>query len=213
MFSSVVFENASLDNVVFRGATLLNASFARASLRRVRFEQCDMGEPQVDDQTQFSGVELVDCELRGLRLVHDDEEEEREYAPSRVRMRLEQMGVRIIGAQDTRLSESPAIAPDTPLYRATQRLLRMFQRTTVVTDLMIESRAHTDRKVIYGEVIPLMERHGILAQKPWQGGGRQHAWVIQCRVDDLLTAEEVEGNGDLNAFWEDLRQQTRPRSV
>jgi hypothetical protein len=209
VFSSIVFENKQLEDVTLRGATFLNVSFLNSTLRHVRFDKCDLGEPTFGKDARYD-VAISDCRIAGLRILSEDEEE-REYAPSRIRLRLSSLGMRmgVNGESDPPVDDTKRL--DGPLYKATQQLLRHFQRTTVVSDATLTMRFHANLSIVVQRVIPLMKTHGILAERAWQGGGKQRIWSLEERLEDVLAAEDGGANDRLVGFWSAVRAGDRVR--
>lgn len=202
VLSSLVLEGSALHNVAFLGATLVRASTVRVEWHRLTFERCDLGELTIDLDATYQNVLIRDCKLEGVRLVRNDEEVSREYAPVRMRTALEAVGIRF--GETYAQPELSAEIEDSESVRIARRFLRMFNRTTIVSNNLIDSRFRQDRNTVYDVVIPLMVRNGLLEEREWRGAGVQRVWALRCLLDALLSAEGSDGGSEEATFWREL---------
>lgn len=208
IYTSLVFENASLTNVVFRRSTFVNLSLRGSSWRDVALVDCEINELTLDaDSSSFANVRFVDTRVMSVRVIRDGEEIAREYAPSRVRQTLEKVGARM-GDDQPELPEVSDL-DESEIVRVAKRFLRMFSRSTSVSDAMIEHRFNGGgaTAMILTLVIPCAERHGIIESKAWKGSGNQRIWTLRREIDVVLAAEDA-SSGPEYEFWRDLRSFT-----
>jgi hypothetical protein len=203
IYSSVIFDRKTIHNVDFIGSSFVNASVCGSQFESVMLDRCDMGELLLDEQSVFTDVSLRNSTISGLRL-RDGMEERREYAPSRIAIMLAEVGLVV----EDNLAATPKVAPpagDMQLYQATRKLLRLFQKTTLVNSAMIETRAHGDAYVIVEEVIPVLIRHGIMRERPWTGSGRNlRLFSLNHKLETVLAAEDRD-TGPLGEFWREIK--------
>ena len=200
VFSSLVFEGKTLRNLRVRRSTFLNASFVGTHLQDVEFIECMLGEPTVDVDAHVENVRLQDCELAGVRVVKGEEELTREFAPSRVRSALAEVGFSFQDAEPLPLFE----VTETYLHKQVRRTLRMFHRTTIINENGIQQRFRAEFKFVMNEVMPLLERHGLVQAKPWHGSGSQAVWALACSLDEVLAGDEPIPLGPHAAFWSEV---------
>lgn len=197
MFSSLVFEGKKMRNVCIRASMFLNASFVGVVWSNVRFVDCVFGEPTVDLDGDVSNVVLERCEVTGVRLMREGEEVGREYAPTRVRLALEQAGFQFVEDQPLPIAE----LDETVLHKFLRRTLRMFQRSTVINVSGLQQRFKGDANYVLTEVIPLLKRHNVVEERPWHGSGSQRVWALVCSLDELLAGDEPIPTGPYAQLW------------
>lgn len=203
IFSSLVFERSEISNVTLRGCSFVNASLAFAAWRNVTLEKCTLGEILLDRSTSFENVRLIDCSIEGVR-VRDGYDEEREYAPQRILARLESFGaeVAVTGAEG---AASPSTGAETDTVRVFRRFLRLFGRTTVVTDDQVRGRFRQDQQLVLEVLVPLLVRAEVLKATKWKGAGHRRIWALTERVEDVLAAEDGGGAPRLAKLWREVR--------
>jgi hypothetical protein len=205
VFSSLVHENKHLSNVTFRAAVFSNASIGGVNWTNVELIDCNLGEITFNAESVFHDVRFVDCEIDGVRFMGQGETDElREYSPARIARLLRGHGVEIVDSAEEK-TVSAAVTVDGELRKLVRRLLNTFRRTTFVMDETLQQRFRGDTKRVKEEIIPFMDKLGILEKRPWRGSGRHDAWGL------VRPLEEVErGDGDpdhpLASFWEAIDQ-------
>lgn len=204
VFSSLVFEGTTLEDVRLESCTFLNASLSGIRWSGVQLVRCILGELTIDQESQVSGVLLDDCEISGLRVVNGDEEISREYAPTRIASRLTDAGFTL----QERLPQQVEIEeqPDSRNTKLVRRVLRMFQRTTVVNDHSIQQRFPQDFNAVINDVMPQLEQHRIVETRTWHGGGSSAVWALVVPLDEVLKSEEPGTGSTLGDFWDDVKK-------
>lgn len=205
IFSSLVFERSVLSDITIEECSFVNISLAGASWKRVTVRNCNLGEVSLDSHASFESVTFEGCVLDGLKIASegDDPEEVREYAPDRILWRLSQMGVSVATPGLDQATVKPE--DDSPLTRLARKVLRLFNRTTTVTELQIRTRFKADQNQIINDLIPILAEHGVVVEKTWRGQGHQRAWNLANRMEDVLHAE---GNphDPKSALWKRLQR-------
>jgi uncharacterized protein YjbI with pentapeptide repeats len=199
IYSSLVFERSRLKNVTLSKGSFVNASLAGVDWDNVVLTECNLGEISIDEFSKFHDVHFENCAIEGLR-IRSSEEEIREYAPERIWLRLEQAGVSGF-RQRTLLDVANLESSETETVRLLRRVLRLFNRTTVVSEDQFQHRFRHDQAAVFDVILPLLERHNILAQRTWKGAGQTRLWGLNERLDDLLAAEGGDGEPKFSAFW------------
>jgi hypothetical protein len=204
IYSSLILEGTTLGNVSFRHGTFVNASFARALWTNLAFVECEFsGEVTVDCDATHEAVVFRDCHVEGVRVVDESRDElAREYAPARIALRLDGLGITVeAGGQAVTLEE--VAHEEGEVRRLVQRLLRMYRRTTILSDDVLEMRFRGAAKRVRQEVIPLMERHGVVETKVWRGSGHQSAWGLVRSLEETLRADGDPSHPFVR-FWADV---------
>jgi hypothetical protein len=204
IFSSLVFERTKLEDVHLQGCTFLNASLVGVEWSRVRLTRCVLGELTIDLSSKVTEVVLDDCEVSAVRVVKDGEEVAREFAPSRIASALSSAGFTVQSPLPSELEfEAPADNAQTKLAR---RLLRVFQRTTIVNEHGLQQRFRQEFNTVVDEIMPLLEQHAIVEPRTWHGGGASKVWALVVPLDQLLAGEEPGSSGPASEFWKDLKR-------
>jgi hypothetical protein len=100
------------------------------------------------------------------------------------------------------------------LYKAAHHFLKCFQRSTIINERQLEVRYRGELQLLRDRVIPMMEEHGILARRQWQGRGRpQGVWSLQYRLEDVIAAEDGSNIAGLESFWIELRDAAKAETV
>ncbi|MCW3018860.1 MAG: hypothetical protein JWN10_1168 [Solirubrobacterales bacterium] len=205
VYSSLVFEQSRLRKVRINGATFVNVNLANVMWQDVVLEDCELGQLGIDGASNYSGIELRNCHIDGLRLL--DEEESREYAPERIASRLGRRGWVTAKVEDEleQESQNDAVAGEVgPTRKLVNKILSVFRRTTFMPEGVIKVRMHQEARYALDEILPLMEREGVVERRAWSGsGGRQRAWGLMASLDEINRADGNPGK-PFSAFWEHI---------
>lgn len=187
IYSSLAFENTRIQNFTFRDGTFVNASLRSVEWRNVNLEAMALGELQLDRASTFVDVRLIRCSVEGVRVQSDDEDELREYAPLRIRRELERIGLILV---DEELPiETLDEATDSTNVRLLRKLLRVFHRTTIVSDEILRTRFGSDSVALEDQLLPLLVKYGVVGSRKWRGSGNHNAWTLTVSLDDFLAGE------------------------
>jgi hypothetical protein len=210
VYASVVFEGSRLTGVTIRNGTFVNASFERVEWRDVRFERCEMGEPVFYRGAKYEDVVLEDCVIEGVHIVDGESgEESREYAPDRVTAALARRGVEIrTPAAQATLEGLAAALPEGETRKLVRRVLNVFRRTTFLSETTVQHRFSRDARRVIDEIMPLMEKHGIVKPKPWRGSGKQLAWGSDMSLEIVERADGDKAQ-PLYEFWAEVDELDR----
>jgi hypothetical protein len=208
-YSSLVFENIRLKNVTIANGTFIRTSFADVDWEDVCIRTCVLSEVAVSHSSRYQNVVFSDCDIQGIRVVDDSEEEYREYSPPRVVQVLNSFGIAVETA-GVQQELAFAIEQEGDFHKLVRRFLRVFRRITGVTEHVIEIRYRSDQRRILEEVLPLMEQYGIVINERRHGGGPpQSRWLLQTTLEDLLRADGGPGPDNLVNFWKDIGTRDR----
>lgn len=203
VYSSLALENTTISNVTLSNGTFVNASLRGIDWRGVKLENFALGELQLDSHSRLESVELSNCKVDGVRLQIEDGEEAREYAPQRIDQILRNVGFTFNTEQ---LPIDGLLPPEDALeVKLLRKLLRMFNRTTIVSDESLRIRFGNDAITLESLVIPFLVDRKVLTPRKWRGSGNHNAWTLGVGLDDLLAAE---GNDTaLGQVWSDIAAQ------
>jgi hypothetical protein len=204
IFSSVAFERSRLSGIRIIGGSFVNVSLHDAHWERVVLEDCDLGELEIGTAPSFRDVELLNCRIEAVKVVGDEGEESRDYAPERIYSRLGEAGI----TWRDRAHDGQLVIEDlseSSDQKLTRRVLRLFHRTTIITEHQLKQRFKQDQQLVLSHIVPLLEKHGIVSSRTWKGAGQDRVWALNERLDDLLAAEGGAGKANLAAFWADFR--------
>jgi hypothetical protein len=210
IYSSLVFENTEISKTRISSGTFLNTTFAHVKWEDVEFVNCEFNDVLFDKKnTIYNKVKMIDCRINSIR-IKDDEEELQEYSPAQIATILGSIGVEVVssaGNNSTNSDSNISIVHSNELRNLVRRVLRVFQRTTTITETKIRVRHRHDADIVLEEVMPLLEKHGIVRSQEWRGSGtKKESWLLCRSLEDVLRAEAGEGDQDLVNFWETVNE-------
>lgn len=201
VFTSLVHEGKALTRVLIEGASFVNASLAHVTWRQVELRECDLGELTVDRSATYEDVCFADCRIDGLRIVDNDVEERREYAPDRIASALVGMGISVVQGSQEADEAGVVEMPNGDFRKLVRRVLNLFRRTTFLPEHVVQQRFHKNPAPIFGEVLPMMESFGVVEQRGWRGSGKHKAWGLAFTLEEIERADG-DPSHELNPFWE-----------
>lgn len=198
IYSSLVFENTALQNIEIHNGHFINTSFNGVEWRDVRFHNCDFDEVAFDRSSTFERVVLDGCRVNGVRLSENGNEIRREYSPLRIVQLLRSLHVESV--EGSRVIEPLPVTTEGKTRRLAQRFLRIFRRTTVISEDAVTHMFHGVLGDVRELIIPMMEQYGLLMRGQDRG---QTIWTLARSLEEILRAD---GNGDqpLARFWRDI---------
>lgn len=199
VYSSVVFEGRRLKGVTFRNGSFVNASFVDAEWHDVVLERCDLTQPVFAREATYDEVVFADCAIDGVRIIEDDDEETREYAPERIEAILAQLGIDVRRRAVEQPGEVPRIE-DGEARKLVRRVLSLLRRTTIVSEATVSHRFPRDKRRVLEEILPLMVKFEVVRSKQWRGSGNQQAWGPAASLEEIEKADGDPGHS-LNEFW------------
>lgn len=206
IYSSLAFEASKVGGVILADGTFVNASLRGVRWENMTLERVALGEIQLDKDSVITNVQLVGCKIDGVRIQNEGNDETREYAPSRIRQTLEAFGFVFVDDELPLGGDAEDAWEDSGQVRLLRKLLRMFNRTTIVSDDHLRKRFGTEFAPLEGEIIPFLQQRGTLEERKWKGAGTHRAWTLAVSLDDLLAAEGTEA--PLGSIWRDLQSRS-----
>ena len=203
VFSSLVFENTKLNNIIISGSSFLNVSFTGVTWENIEFINCEFTDITLDKRAVYKDIRMTSCAINGVKLRDGDEEILRAYSPERIIQVFSMVGIhKIDGAEKT------VVCPTSESVQriVTNRLLYIFRRTTVISDSIIRLKIPINlHRLVYENIIPLMEKKHLIEPKAWRGGGKaQNLWVLKRTLDEISKADCGEGDPDTVGFWKQI---------
>ena len=201
IYSSLAFEGSRIANFTFAGGTFVNVSLRGVTWEGVGLEEMALGELQLDHTSEFRDVWISRCSLEGVHTQGNDDELTREYAPQRVKSALQRYGFRFI-QEELPLDSLPDVE-DSYQVRLLRKLLRMFYRTTTISDEALRTRFGSDFAAVEAKLIPTLLQNEVLLTRQWRGAGNGQAWSMAIGLEDFIAAEG--GTSPLSSIWRELQ--------
>lgn len=206
VLSGAVMEGTEWSGIRLRNATAVNPSLVTVDWHDVQFHRVVLGELTLDVHSRFTDVAFVGCQIDGLRVMDEDEEVTREYAPIRIHAALRERGIALeTGTPPVPKEEVAALAEEAHAEKLARRLLRLFYRTTVVHEDWIQGRFPQDARVVIENIMPLLVKHELAEAKQWRGAGSQQCWSLRQPASRILASEDGSAQGEATAFWRAVR--------
>lgn len=191
IYSSLAFEGSTIQNFTISGGTFVNVSLRNVTWDSVALSNMALGEIELDGESRFADVTFTDCRIEGVRTHRSDGEEAREYAPGRIKDVLIRSGI-MVGRNELPLDELTPTAESNNV-RLMRKLLRMFHRTTIVSDENLRTRFGSEYAALEAQLMPLLSERGVVTTRKWRGSGNQQAWTLAVSLEDFTAAEGGQG--------------------
>lgn len=202
VFSSIVFEKTQLRNITFSDANFLNVSFTGVKWENIEFNNCEFSGITLDRTATYKSVRMISCRIHEVRVVDNDEEIARGYSPERIQEILGFVGIMLDESLDQQVRCQPL---ETEARKLAYRILRIFRRTTAISEYVLNLKIPSGSENRHrDQIINLMEKHGIIEEKDWRGGGKSKLWILKRSLDDILTADCGKGDAALVRFWTEV---------
>lgn len=214
VFSSLIFENKTLENLNFTNCSFVNISFNKTRMRHINFHKCAFTDIRFyeDSQLKFEDVTIHDdCEVAMVSVFDSDGEAKyEEYAPQDIIRRLRKNCIE----RDIKTEQLPDCTIEVNLNSDYRKAVKRFLNKFIKSTYMYEKNLKDDRiynsryyQLYVDDIIPLMERYNILKSvsnnNTQQVGTR--AWALKDY--DLTTILQAEGNPNavsLYDFWKEV---------
>lgn len=143
VYSSLVLERSRLTNLTIESGSFVNVSLTQAVWQNVTLRKCSLGEIMLSEHSQFDNVSFESCNIEGVRIVLAEDDDIREFAPDRIVWRLDNFGIASTDEQpDVPL---PVEMDDSATGRLLHRVIRLFNRTTVISEKQLRQRFKQDQ--------------------------------------------------------------------
>lgn len=164
-------------------------SLADTALSGCRFVGCQFERFELDGTEQIlrSGLE-EDCEIGSVvQIGGEDGDQISWFDPGRIRQCLIGAGFEV--GSDAELSGGGRPEPETSEDLVlTQRFLRAFLRSTAVNEATLRRRLGVRANYFFKELLPKLERVGVVRDVPYQGKGSQRRLRLMSRMTQIEEA-------------------------
>ena len=202
VFSSLVFEGISLENVEFNDCTFLQTRLTDVHWKEVTLRNCKLYEVVVGRDAQYENVKWVDCSIEGISLEVKGEEVFRAFSDERIGQLASQCSIQLESSEKVAIAEEER----TGLNKLASKLLRVFGRTTTVSEDVVRMRFSQKAPEVLKNLIPLMLKYDQLIQVEWKGGGNKEAWQLTRPIDAILRDDNGQQGTDGEKFWHELNK-------
>ena len=200
VFSSVIFEGLEIENVEFEDCTFLQTRMTDVTWKNVTLRNCKLYEVAFDRDSTYTNVKLIDCIVEGATLLVDGNEVFRAFADDRISHVISQCGIELQNSA----GDGPTARERNETNKLTTKLLRIFSRTTTISEDVVRMRFSQQSHDILKQVIPLMEKHNQLTEVEWKGSGSKKAWQLRRPVDDILRDDNGGDSSEGERFWAEV---------
>ena len=186
--------NAAVHDSYFHHTMLSNIQECR--FERCQFEQIDLSEAAGVDQS-----ELLDCEVFS---VVRSQEGHAIFAPRVIDKILREAGFEIPNSRagDDGQEDEPELS-----LVLTERLCRVFFRSTGVNENTLKQRMGHDSGVFFNDVLPALLSRSVVKEVDYRGSGQQHRYRLGVSLRDVQQSIERAG-GSFGKFMQGIQSQT-----
>ena len=206
-YSSLIFENKQLANLSFTKGNFINISLRDTTLTDVDFCNCTFNEIKIDvnSKLEFNNVNFKDSEINGLILMRDGEVFDSAYAPTRIQEILKIRNIIFQDSKEQTLFSQP-LKVDSDFKKLVIRFLNKFYTTVYQYEkaIKIERKYGPQSELVLSDVIPLLEKFGIIENKETQQTKQTSstAWILHNHtLEDIFKSDDPNDNSKLGTFW------------
>ena len=210
-FSSIIFENKSLNNISFRDCNFINISFKNTSLEHIYFHNCSFSDIRFKEPSSNSFMDVVideSCTIGMITKINDEDESDSEYSPESINTFLQKHNILRNKSQE---SKHEVKFKRTEYCKTIRRFLNKFVKSTN----QYEENLRGDDQVYYSmpyrvmidDIIPLLEKYNIIKIIENKNSRQctSKAWALdKYDLDEIYKAEYNE-DSPLFKFWEEAR--------
>ena len=210
-FSSIIFENKSLNNISFRDCNFINISFKNTSLEHIYFHNCSFSDIRFKEPSSNSFMDVVideSCTIGMITKINDEDESDSEYSPESINTFLQKHNIL--------RNKSQGIKHEVKFKRTEYcKTIRRFLNKFVKSTNQYEENLRGDDQVYYSmpyrvmidDIIPLLEKYNIIKIIENKNSRQctSKAWALdKYDLDEIYKAEYNE-DSPLFKFWEEAR--------
>ena len=212
VFSSLVFENKTIQNVCFEGCSFINISLQETQLKDVSFKQCVFSDLKVYKQSSRIENVLIDEDttINMVSIINEQGESEVEYSPIIIKRLLKQLGFVFDGQKSVPVKKDYSPAND-DYYNSVKRLLNKYAQTGCLYESTVETIRYNNTSnpsLMINDIIPLLIKYNIIQEVKTKHTSQANvkAWTLdKYEIPRVYLAEEDE-KAPLFAFWEEVRK-------
>lgn len=213
VFSSLVFENKTINNVVFKGCSFVNISLQNLKMNNVKFENCTFTDLKYfENTTKIKDVVISgDCKINMVSVFRDADDVEVEYSPEVIMRILQSRGFSFEDNPLAIVVNKKVFAPNNEdYYRSVKRVLNKYAQTGCLYESTLETIRYNNTSnpsLMINDIVPLLIKYNIIEEVKTKRTTKAHvkAWTLnKYEISEVLMSEEDESSS-LFKFWEEVR--------
>jgi hypothetical protein len=190
-----------LAHIEFRKCYFRPSALDDSQLSDVGFVECEFERLDLPDSYRFAGVEMIRSVVHALTL-RKGESTSNFYDPARVEGYLQSFGVSIPGHEAVPI-EIPEITPTDPELYIIEKLLRVFMRSTVVSEYVLNLRLGDHAGWFFSELKAPLISSGVLQTVKNRGGGLGERYRLGIPMQ-VASEALASANGSYSCFLEQV---------
>ena len=187
-------------NVVFHDCYFLRSDMAGSVLRKCLFERCDFGQLDLTGVAAIEHTCMHDCQCHSVVRSAD---EGAVFKPEAIAAVMQQAGFETTFTEPRVVAQVPDLAIPEEQLAITERMCRTFLRSTGVNENTLKQRLGDRSSVFFGDVLPVLEEHGVVVEVPYLGKGKQHRYQLGVSLGAVLESIE-RADGKFERFLDHL---------
>ena len=169
----------TFERCYFHRTDLRATKMSRCIFRNCEFSGIGLdGDPHIEDTT------MEDCRIEWARL-----SETTFYDPERVEGILKQFGFSLTASTEPPTASNAGLTAMNrsvdPEMQIIQRVVRLFSRTTGVSESLIRLKLGNRGKVFCDDMLPDLLKSGVLREAKWQGSGHDRRFALGGSLEDV----------------------------
>ena len=184
----------------FQDCYFLRSEMAGSVLRECSFERCDFGQLDLTGVVTIEYTRMHDCQCHSVVRSAD---ESAVFKPEAIVAVLQQFGFEISFTVPRVEAPVPDLAIQEEQLAITERMCRTFLRSTGVNENTLKQRLGDQSSVFFGDVLPVLQEHGVVVEVPYLGKGKQHRYELGVSLGAMLQSIE-RADGKFEQFLEHL---------
>ena len=192
-------DRISVQESYFHATGLTDTTLHECSFGGCHFERLEVDGSEKVSRTAFDKASHVDSVVRTAK---NNDDPITWFDPTNIRRCLRASGFEIDGYEESQYPSGTEPELDDDLVLV-QRFLRTFLRATGLNEMTIRQRLGVRANHFFRELLPSLERTGVIQEVPYQGRGNQRRFRLQvpmARIEEAMSASE----GEFERFLSDL---------
>lgn len=208
-FSASTTSDVPFEDVVFKRCAFENLSIPRgATFANVRLHECVVNVLSLSGRTEEKTLVFFDESSIPDKLIllsQDSEECEEFFNPRDILFNMKKRGCSVPPPASGGIVPENQSPRDAALFRAFEKLVRLFMRTTGVSGRVLRMKMNRQWRDWEADFIPTFVRGGLLSEEQWHGSGTDTRYVLQVPFSRYETAR-AECHGQFDVFCELMKQ-------
>ncbi len=185
---------------VFQDCYFLRSDMAGSVLRECSFERCDFGQLDLTGVAAIEHTRMHDCQCHSVVRSAD---ESAVFKPEAIAAVLQQLGFEVSFTAPRVVAPVPGLVIPEEQLAITERMCRTFLRSTGVNEYTLKQRLGDQSSVFFGDVLPVLQEHGVVVEVPYLGKGKQHRYELGVSLGAVLDSIE-RADGKFEQFLEHI---------